>query len=471
MKNISRKLLSDALILVDITVIVLACMASYYLYLVIVLDAEVTTSLYLSIGILFAIIYTAVAHALQAYHQDRLANIRHTTTRALMALGVASVGCLLIGFLTKTTDLWSRGWILTWYSLSGTGLIAVRLGMNGIITRWRESGEWQDRIIIVGSPKQQKRVAKEIQAGGNLDIKIVGMFDDRKLLGDVAAESIESSGSFDALIAMTQSNYINYIVLATPWGDEEKIMRLKQKLHHLPIEIVSAFPTKKLHNEFLGFSTNYGIPFIVLGNRPLNDRQELIKRVEDVLFSALAIIITSPILLSVALAIRIDSAGPIIFKQPRYGFNDTIFNIYKFRTMHVDRCDPSGSESTSRGDPRLTRIGQYLRRWSLDELPQLFNVLKGDMSLVGPRPHPIHMYTESSEYRKIVENYAARHRVKPGITGWAQVRGNRGSVDTVEKARERIDLDIEYIRNWSPIFDLYILLLTAGVVLSGKEAY
>jgi exopolysaccharide biosynthesis polyprenyl glycosylphosphotransferase len=203
----------------------------------------------------------------------------------------------------------------------------------------------------------------------------------------------------------------------------------------------------------------------------LTDRQVLMKRIEDLVLASLMIVAVSPVMLLAAAAIRLGSRGPILFRQPRHGFNDTIINVYKFRTMYVERADPSGVARTLRNDPRVTRVGRFLRRWSVDELPQLFNVLKGDMSIVGPRPHPIGMLAAASDYREVVSNYAARHRVKPGITGWAQVAGYRGEADTVEKAQRRVEFDLEYIARWSLLFDLRILLLTAVAMISGKEAY
>jgi exopolysaccharide biosynthesis polyprenyl glycosylphosphotransferase len=239
----------------------------------------------------------------------------------------------------------------------------------------------------------------------------------------------------------------------------------------LPVDINVAFATRELHKRFTGAMGAYGVPLMQIGRRPLTDRQVLMKRIEDLVLASLITLALSPIMLLAALAVRLESRGPIFFRQPRHGFNDTIINVYKFRTMYVDRGDASGRKATVKDDPRVTRIGRYLRRWSVDELPQLFNVLWGDMSIVGPRPHPIGMLAASADYRDVVSNYAARHRVKPGITGWAQVAGYRGNADTVEKAQRRVEFDLEYIARWSLLFDLRILMLTAVAMISGKEAY
>lgn len=471
MKTISRKLLADSMLMADMLVIVMSCMTSFYFYLLVLMRADTPHGSYLAVGCCAALIYGLLASGLDSYRQDRLADIGHTMLQSLKALLLMFVLCLLIAFVTKTSGDWSRGWAIAWLISAASCLIALRLALLVTIGRWHRKGYWHDRIIIVGSPRQRERVTQEIGAERDRDIEIVGSFDDRRLLQEPMPASPGASGDLEDLIALTRSQQINCIVLAMSWSDEERILRLNEKLSVLPIDIHIAFPTRSLHQEFLGFTNMYGMSFIRIGNRPLTDRQVLIKRIEDLVLGSLAMLVAAPVMLFVALLIRLDSPGPILFRQPRHGFNDTIFTIYKFRTMHVELGDPKGAKSTLRNDPRVTRIGKILRRWSIDELPQLLNVLTGDMSLVGPRAHPVEMYAEGTNYRVIAENYAARHRVKPGITGWAQVKGNRGLVDTVEKARERIDLDMEYISNWSLKLDAYILLLTAGVLLTGEEAY
>jgi exopolysaccharide biosynthesis polyprenyl glycosylphosphotransferase len=178
----------------------------------------------------------------------------------------------------------------------------------------------------------------------------------------------------------------------------------------------------------------------------------------------------SPVLACAALAIKLDSRGPVLFRQPRYGFNNQLINVYKFRSMYADKSDHAGSQLTQKNDPRITRIGRFLRRSSLDELPQFFNVLKGEMSIVGPRPHAVQAKAGSKLYEDVVSEYAARHRVKPGITGWAQVNGWRGETNTDEQILQRVDHDLHYINNWSLPLDVWIILLTITTVLKGDKA-
>jgi polysaccharide biosynthesis protein PslA len=213
-----------------------------------------------------------------------------------------------------------------------------------------------------------------------------------------------------------------------------------------------------------------GAPVAALADRPLKHWSALQKRFEDIVLSVVFLPIAAPVMLLLALAIRLDSRGPVLFKQERFGFNNNVIEVLKFRTMFVDQCDVSGAAQTRRSDPRVTRVGRFLRRTSLDELPQLFNVFTGTMSIVGPRPHPLEMKVMDRFYHDAVSDYFARHKVRPGITGLAQVNGFRGGIDTMEKAQTRLDLDLSYIDHWSLGLDVKIICRTLRH-LSDKHAY
>jgi exopolysaccharide biosynthesis polyprenyl glycosylphosphotransferase len=209
-----------------------------------------------------------------------------------------------------------------------------------------------------------------------------------------------------------------------------------------------------------------------VADKPITDWDVVIKWLFDRVIGALLLLAASPIMLIAAIAVKLDSGGPVLFKQKRYGFNNELIEVYKFRSMHVEQCDATASVLVEKGDPRVTRVGAFLRKTSIDELPQLFNVvIAGNLSLVGPRPHAIHAKAENRLYDEAVDGYFARHRVKPGITGWAQINGWRGETDTREKIQRRVELDLEYIENWSVLFDLYILARTPIAVLNTRNAY
>lgn len=203
----------------------------------------------------------------------------------------------------------------------------------------------------------------------------------------------------------------------------------------------------------------------------MRDFDGILKGLQDRLLALIGVVVLSPLLLLTAIAIKLESKGPVFFKQKRFGFNNLEIEVLKFRSMYVDRQDESGAQRTTKGDPRVTRVGRIIRRTSIDELPQLFNVLRGEMSLVGPRPHATAMRVGDAYYHDAVRGYAARHRVKPGITGLAQVRGLRGEIDTIERAKKRVEYDIYYIENWSPLLDLRIICETLVRLVWDRHAY
>jgi exopolysaccharide biosynthesis polyprenyl glycosylphosphotransferase len=211
---------------------------------------------------------------------------------------------------------------------------------------------------------------------------------------------------------------------------------------------------------------------IDVADRPITDWDYVMKWLFDKIVGGLALLLLSPLMLLIAIAIKVDSRGPVLFRQKRYGFNNDLIEIYKFRSMYVDQADATASQLVTKGDPRVTRVGRFIRKASLDELPQLFNVVfRGNLSLVGPRPHAIHAKAEARLYDEAVDGYFARHRVKPGVTGWAQINGWRGETDTHEKIQRRVESDLYYIDNWSVLFDLYIIAMTPLALLSRKNAY
>jgi exopolysaccharide biosynthesis polyprenyl glycosylphosphotransferase len=213
------------------------------------------------------------------------------------------------------------------------------------------------------------------------------------------------------------------------------------------------------------------VPLLDIFDKPIRDWDSVAKRIFDIVFSLIAIVLLSPIMLATAIAIKLDSKGPVIFKQKRHGFNNEIIEVLKFRSMYADQSDPLARKVVTKGDPRVTRVGRFIRKTSIDEFPQFFNALRGDLSLVGPRPHAVYAQTQDRMFNDVVEGYFARHRVKPGVTGWAQINGWRGEIDSDDKIKMRTEYDLYYIENWSLWFDLKILFLTPFRLLNTENAY
>jgi len=282
---------------------------------------------------------------------------------------------------------------------------------------------------------------------------------------------VATLGTTDELLRLAPLRSIDEVIIALPLCAERKLKDLCRKLGVLSIDVrLSIEPLAEI---FHMSCTSYicDVPLLTIVEKPFKGFRALLKWAEDIILASLLLVFCAPLMIFIAILIKIDSRGPILFKQERFGLNKEVIKVIKFRTMQVDRADASGAERTVRDDPRVTRIGRVLRPLSLDELPQLINVLRGEMSLVGPRPHAVKMKVGGHLYGDAVEQYPHRHRVKPGITGWAQVNGLRGEVDTLEKARARVAHDLYYIEHWSPWLDLKILMKTAGIVISREGAW
>jgi Undecaprenyl-phosphate glucose phosphotransferase len=261
------------------------------------------------------------------------------------------------------------------------------------------------------------------------------------------------------------------VIIALPWSAEQRLQQIVAALAITPVRIrlapdLASFAFAQRPIMLLG-----DLPVMALFERPISGLDSLVKRIEDLILLALILPFALPIMLGAAMAIKLDSPGPVFFRQDREGFNNRRFAIWKFRSMQVDQLEYDAIHQASRHDPRITRIGRILRATSIDELPQLINVVRGDMSIVGPRPHAPSTRAGSRLFGEIVGTYAARHNVKPGLTGWAQVNGWRGETDTEDKLIRRLEHDLHYIEHWSVPFDLYILLRTIWAVMAQRNAY
>jgi Undecaprenyl-phosphate glucose phosphotransferase len=282
---------------------------------------------------------------------------------------------------------------------------------------------------------------------------------------------VQYSGNVGALIEFVREHAVDEVIIALPWSAEARLAALIERVKVLPVDI-------RLSPYGFGYriatpeiATSGGLPLFTAVQRPLSPADAIVKIIEDSLVGVGLLLLFSPVMALVALAIRLDSPGPIFFRQPRHGWNNRIIDVYKFRTMYHAATDLTGGRQTTRDDERITRIGRFLRRTSLDEIPQVFNVLLGQMSVVGPRPHPIGMRTEEKLCHEIVAGYAQRHKMKPGITGWAQIHGWRGATDSSYHLRKRVEHDIYYVEHWSLWLDIKILVMTAFRGFRGPNAF
>jgi Undecaprenyl-phosphate glucose phosphotransferase len=325
---------------------------------------------------------------------------------------------------------------------------------------------------VVGSGEAARRLINWIEVTAPQMVQVIGVFDDRgrdRTSGSELAGRLR--GDTADLIRLYQQVPFDKIVVALPHSAEERLLYLLRRLRQLPVDIVLAPDLIGFRSVEQGHADIAGLKLYSLAHRPIREPQRLVKGAIDRILAGLALLGLSPLLLLVSLAIKLDSPGPVFFRQPRQGLGDTLFDVFKFRTMHQSLGDTVGRQQTKREDPRITRLGAWLRRSSIDELPQLLNVLRGDMSLVGPRPHTPHMLIGDKLTFDLVDEYSFRHRVKPGITGLAQVNGYRGAIDTPEQLRARVDYDLYYIDHWSLWLDFKIICRTAAICVSGVNAF
>ncbi len=376
-------------------------------------------------------------------------------------------------FFLKLDVTFSRVWMVGWYLL-GLGALLIERGIVSlVIARMTHSGRLDRRTVVVGGGIAGETLLDELSRQKNTDLKICGVFDDRA--DDRSPDFVAGFpklGNVDALVALARHTRIDLIIFTLPITAEQRLLQMLRKLWVLPIDIRLAAHTNKLKFRPRSYSYIGSVPVLDVFDKPIADWDVVLKTIFDRVVGAAALLVLSPVFLATAIAIKLDSPGPVFFKQKRYGFNNEKIEIYKFRSMYVDQLDHQAARQVTRGDPRVTRVGRFIRRTSIDELPQLWNVVsKGNLSLVGPRPHAVHAHAANRQYDDVVDGYFARHRVRPGITGWAQINGWRGETDTPVKIQRRVEHDLAYIENWSLFFDLYILLITPFALIRNDNVY
>ncbi len=380
---------------------------------------------------------------------------------------------LAVLFFAKIGDNFSRVWLAGWFA-AGVGLILTeRLVLAYVIRAMTRAGRLDRRTAVVGGGEAAERLIRALIANPDSGFRLIGTFDDRE--DDRSPDLVEGFpklGTVDDLVEFARRTHLDLVIFTLPISAEGRILDMLRKLWVLPIDIRLAAHASKLRLRPRSYSYIGQVPVLDVFDKPMADWDIVLKWLFDKIVGSLILLLVSPLMIATALAVKLDSRGPILFRQKRYGFNNDLIEVFKFRSMYVDQCDATASKLVTKGDPRVTRVGRFIRRTSLDELPQLFNVVfKGNLSLVGPRPHAVHARAENRLYDQVVDGYFARHRVKPGITGWAQIHGWRGETDTEEKIQRRVEHDLFYIENWSVFLDLYILTATPFALMKTENAY
>lgn len=412
----------------------------------------------------------------QLFQLNQLPALRKPALQLLKLAGAWTLVFLFtlsVLFFLKTSDSFSRVWLLTWYFSGLATLIIERLIVSAIVSRLASRGRFNRRTVVVGAGPDTEALLHELDAQQDNDLKIYGIFDDRS---DDRTSSVVGGyptlGTVDDLVDFARQTQIDLVLFAMPITAEKRLLEMLKKLWVLPLDIRLAAHTNKLRFRPRAYSYIGSVPTLDILDKPIAGWDVIIKAAFDRIVGGVCLVALSPVFLLTALAVRLETQGPVFFRQKRYGFNNETVEILKFRSMYADKLDATANRLVTKNDPRVTRVGKFIRKTSIDELPQLFNVVfKGDLSLVGPRPHAIHAKAADQLYDQVVDGYFARHRVRPGMTGWAQVNGWRGETDTPEKLQHRVEHDLYYIENWSVLFDLYILAMTPFALIRAENAY
>lgn len=417
-------------------------------------------------SVLGSVIFIAALFISNAYRfkaaETLFSHLKTVATASFAALGLWLTVALIIRPETFLPDALAK---------AGLGATALLTLMHGIyytqVRRLHVRGALAPTIVMLGATESARRIIEE--NAKSKELNILGIFDDRMARAPHNIHGVPVVGTVEDLLSWDALPYVNRIVVTLPSMANKRKQDFVNRVRLLPNRIafvVDEFETLNHVQQRVSEIAEVSLRDVT-GN-PKSGRHTAVKRLLDIGISATALVFGAPVLAIIALLIRLDSPGPILFKQPRHGFNNRVFDVYKFRSMRNDKADLKAEQQTVAGDARVTKIGRFIRKTSIDELPQLLNVIKGEMSLVGPRPHAVGMKTEGKASIDLVSEYAHRHKVKPGMTGWAQINGSRGPLHSADDVAERVRLDVEYIEQSNVLWDIMIMLKTLPVLLGDR---
>ena len=405
-----------------------------------------------------------------AHRFRHFADLGAALGRALLGWGLTLATLATATLVLEPITAADGPWIAVWLSLAAVLLAASRIALHHQIRLWKRAGRLGEVVAVLGAGPIAQRLLRSLNgsAGGP---RILGVYDDDAASLPRHCMGHPILGSVDALLRDVRRYGIDTVIVALPLDAERLLVETLNRLTVVPVDVKLCPGEFSLRLGSVRTSDVGGHTMLNVIDRPLRDWQWIAKSIEDRVLGTLILIAIAPLLLAIALLIRLDSPGPVLFRQKRYGFNNELIEVLKFRTMYHERSDANGEQLTRRDDPRITRLGAFLRRTSLDELPQFLNVVRGEMSIVGPRPHALAAKADPLLYQEAVKHYDSRHRVKPGITGWAQINGWRGETNTLEQIRKRVEHDLYYIEHWSIGLDLRIIALTVFGGFTGRNAF
>jgi putative colanic acid biosynthesis UDP-glucose lipid carrier transferase len=453
----------DICALADIVLIVAAAMVAKFVYIEAYLGQGYQGNFrYLAAGLVVGTLAYAQMRRQGVYDADRLTHKFVRVRKIGMALLTAVVIGMLASYLFKWVELFSRAWLLLWLCGALAGLVIWHQFVASYLRSLIRSGRMGRNIAVIGTRSCIDDILGPLRADPAVHVALRFAFDEEYDQGQ-----IRDRPGLKRFAELAQQQGVDDVVIAVPMARYDVITSLAESLSHLSSDVRLFDPNLSGRVTPLGTSHLSGVTLFDLQRKPLSPWSLVLKASFDRVAAALALVALMPVFAATAAAIKLDSPGPVLFRQRRAGLDHKVITVLKFRTMRVTEDGPEVTQAR-KGDARITRVGRWLRRTSLDELPQLINVLVGDMSLVGPRPHAL---AHNEQYSSMLERYASRHRVKSGLTGWAQINGYRGSTQDPELMRKRVEHDLYYIDNWSFLMDLKILALTPVKGLFNENAY
>jgi len=463
---ISPTLISGVIALVDLIAITLASIISFAIFCT---YNEFSFGYYIFATIFISFVAIALFNRAELYAIDAIMRPIGRSDAFIIGILTAFLFLLTVAFSLKVSEIYSRMFMYGFAAGSLTAVIGLRLAAYSALRALSRQHVIGRALVVLGVGEQARQFISRIDRVKPFFTELRGIYALRPNEPRDPIGGYPVKGDMDALVRAARRGDIDDVVVAMPWNADRALTLAVEQLKELPINVYISSDLAGFHLQFRpAFGTFENLPMFEVVQRPISGWSQFLKTLEDFSVSVALLTVMSPLLLAVAIAIKLDSKGPVFFKQKRLGFNNKEFAIYKFRSMYVHEPPEGKTKQATRDDPRITRVGRFIRRTSIDELPQLLNVLNGTMSIVGPRPHAL---DHNEEFAESVRGYFARHKVKPGITGWAQVKGYRGETDSLEKIQGRVERDVYYAENWSLLFDIRIIIMTALVVLFQKNAH
>jgi putative colanic acid biosynthesis UDP-glucose lipid carrier transferase len=454
----SRELTPQLLVkmLLDPVLIIITLVALMFFF-----DEPATPKYFVVITIIFALSFPGTWSRAGSIWDDLI----HVISNWIFTAGIL----IVFGYATGYLDIFSRVIIINWLWLTPIVVLLAHVAFTKFIKSIKYSSYVMRTAVIVGASELGIQLRNRMKYESELGLQFMGFFEDRAFarLDSKEVKEEELVGKLSLLAGYVKLNSVDLIYIALPMTSEPRVLSLLDDLKDTTTSIYFVPDIFMFDLIQARISDVAGIPVIAVCETPFSGMNGLIKRSSDIVLATIIILLVSPILLMLAIGVKLSSKGSVLFKQRRYGLDGQQIIVYKFRSMIVNDDGDKVIQAT-RNDDRITPFGNFIRKTSLDELPQFFNVIQGRMSIVGPRPHAV---AHNETYRKVIKGYMIRHKVRPGITGWAQINGLRGETETVEKMKARIDYDLDYLRQWSLVLDMKIILKTIRLVFMDRKAY